>query len=835
MKKIYFFILLNICFIVGKSQNFEWAKRAGLWAYDYGLGAGTDASGNVYIAGKYEQNANFSGTVVPCRGNHDIYLAKYTSSGTLSWIRTAGSYTGDYAHCLSVGSSFIYIGGEVEGNGQVTFSNSSITLQAKGSNDIVIAKYDLNGNLLWARNDGGIYNEEARGITHDAQGNVYATGFFNTKATFSSTSITGYGDRDIFVVKYSPNGSVIWVRKAGSYGKDEGRGIKCDAAGNVYVCGVFKNSANFSGQTVNSNGSSDMFLAKYSPNGDLIWVKTAGAAWDEGAWGLTIDNAGKIFVVGEFNASVNFGGIQLNTTGNADAFIVRFNSGGGVEWAKKAGGNGVDRARAVGTDGSNIFITGQFGGAAYFGSTTRYAADASDIFIAALNNSGSFLWATSAGGQADAPEDLGFESGSAICAGPGGSVYATGAILNGGTFGSTTLNAYSRTDIFLAKLKNGSGSGSGGGDGGGGSGTTTELIASGSSWKYLDNGSNQGTAWRTPSYSDASWKTGNAQLGYGDGDEATVVGYGSNPNNRFITTYFRKTFTIVNKSSITGLELSLIRDDGAVVYINGTEVYRSNMPSGTINYNTVATTYTTNESNYEIANISAATLVNGTNLIAVEVHQNAGSSSDLSFKLKLKTLSGGIIENDDSGAEELRVLSSFNADNVENDILLNWNTSDELKSEYFIVERGTDEENFSQIGIVKATPDDHNYKFIDEQPLAQEQSTNFYYRINQTDFDGQAAYSSILSVSVNEKEELEHVIFDFYPNPAKNSFTLYISNPEKEKYTYTLYDISGHKIKEAVILASSTQMDISELSAGIYIVGINTPSKLVFQEKMVIQ
>ncbi|MDP1747020.1 MAG: T9SS type A sorting domain-containing protein, partial [Bacteroidota bacterium] len=119
--------------------------------------------------------------------------------------------------------------------------------------------------------------------------------------------------------------------------------------------------------------------------------------------------------------------------------------------------------------------------------------------------------------------------------------------------------------------------------------------------------------------------------------------------NKYITTYFRKTFTVTDISTISGLELSLIRDDGAVVYINGVEVYRNNLSSGTVFYNTLAPTIidATKESIYVIANISSSTLVNGTNHIAVEIHQNAKTSPDMSFNLKLKTLSGSrIMENE---------------------------------------------------------------------------------------------------------------------------------------------------------------------------------------------
>src|SRR4029453_10783367 len=105
----------------------------------------------------------------------------------------------------------------------------------------------------------------------------------------------------------------------------------------------------------------------------------------------------------------------------------------------------------------------------------------------------------------------------------------------------------------------------------------TTLIAYGASWKYLDNGSNQGTAWRAVSFSDASWRTGNAELGYGDGDETTVVRYGSSSSFKYVTTYFRKTITVTNAGQYSGLSLSIKRDDGAIVYINGTEVFRTNM------------------------------------------------------------------------------------------------------------------------------------------------------------------------------------------------------------------------------------------------------------------
>ena len=88
----------------------------------------------------------------------------------------------------------------------------------------------------------------------------------------------------------------------------------------------------------------------------------------------------------------------------------------------------------------------------------------------------------------------------------------------------------------------------------------TNIINYGSNWKYLDNGSNQGTAWRATAFNDASWASGNAQLGYGDGDEATVVSYGPNANNKYTTTYFRKTITVANASAFTSFTINIKRE-----------------------------------------------------------------------------------------------------------------------------------------------------------------------------------------------------------------------------------------------------------------------------------
>ncbi len=170
------------------------------------------------------------------------------------------------------------------------------------------------------------------------------------------------------------------------------------------------------------------------------------------------------------------------------------------------------------------------------------------------------------------------------------------------------------------------------------------LIAKKSVWKYLDNGTNQGTAWYANTFTDTAWKSGAGELGYGDNNqETTVVSYGPDANNKYITTYFRRHFTVDDVSSVTTVNVNLRCDDGAVVYINNQEAFRYNMPmTGTIGYKTTAmdSLGDPEENTFYPHAVKASLLQTGDNVIAVEVHQQAANSSDISFDLEM-AVSGG--------------------------------------------------------------------------------------------------------------------------------------------------------------------------------------------------
>ena len=163
-----------------------------------------------------------------------------------------------------------------------------------------------------------------------------------------------------------------------------------------------------------------------------------------------------------------------------------------------------------------------------------------------------------------------------------------------------------------------------------------DLVPGRGVWKYLDDGSDEGTAWRSLSFDDRGWANGPALLGYGVGDEATVIN-GGPPTDRFITYYFRYGFEVSDPAAFSNLVLRLVRDHGGVVYLNGAEVFRSNMPDGVIDYLTWAASFVDGpqESEFYSTRLDPALLVAGQNLLAVEIHQANNTSSHVRFDLQL--------------------------------------------------------------------------------------------------------------------------------------------------------------------------------------------------------
>lgn len=175
-------------------------------------------------------------------------------------------------------------------------------------------------------------------------------------------------------------------------------------------------------------------------------------------------------------------------------------------------------------------------------------------------------------------------------------------------------------------------------------GALDTLVASNSVWKYFDQGTDLGTNWITPAFNDSTWSSGPAQLGYGDGDEATVVednptpGYNPGDSDRYITTYFRQTINVPNPGQYAVLSMRVQRDDGVIIYLNGHDIFRNNLPALDVTYTTPSLTSASDDGRSWVPGVIAVPLnylVAGENVLAAEIHQQSPTSSDISFALEL--------------------------------------------------------------------------------------------------------------------------------------------------------------------------------------------------------
>lgn len=353
------------------SQNWLWAKSATGTGTAKGYSVCADASGNVFVTGSFlSPTITFGSITLLNAGVQNIFLAKFDPNGNVLWAQSAGDTTIDDAYSVSADA-----GGNVFLTGMFqspTISFGSITLTNAGLGDIFLAKYDGNGNVLWAKSAGGTFWDSPSSVSADANGNVFVTGSFGSLATFGSTTLTSTngGTDDIFLAKYDATGNVLWVKSAGGIYADYGSSVSTDANGNVFLTGSFQSpTIIFGSTTINytNTGNYNVFLAKYDANGNVLWAKSASGTKAGGVgYSASTDVSGNVFVTGMFYSSaITFGPITLinsDPSGNIqDIFIVKYDANGNVLWAKSAGGAGSDIGYSICADANgNVFVTGGF-------------------------------------------------------------------------------------------------------------------------------------------------------------------------------------------------------------------------------------------------------------------------------------------------------------------------------------------------------------------------------------------------------------------------------------------------------------------------------------------
>ena len=421
-------------------------------------------------------------------GSNDAFVVKYDSGGTPVWARRLGGTLLDQAQSVSVDSS---------GNVIVTGSYASAPLNiyaadgttvsftlnrvgGAGTTDCFVVKYDSTGTPLWARRIGGVDSDQANSVTTDSSGNIIVAGYYaaatlNIYAANGTTilfTLTIVGGTDSFVVKYDSSGTALWARKLGGTSSgDDINTVTTDSSGNVIVAGSYNsnplniyaaNGTTVSFTLANGGAGLEVFLVKYDSSGTPLWARRIGGVGNNFGYSVSTDSSGNVIVAGSYSSTTlniyaangTTVSLTLANTGSGDVFVVKYNSSGTPQWARRMGGTDNDIANSVTVDSSgNVIVAGSYSSAplniyAANGTTVSFTLPNTgagvEPFVVKYDSSGTPLWARRLGGS-------GSDNGQSV------SVDSSGNVIMAGYYNSNPVRIYAAdgTTILFTLVRTG--------------------------------------------------------------------------------------------------------------------------------------------------------------------------------------------------------------------------------------------------------------------------------------------------------------------------------------------------------------------------------------------
>lgn len=373
-----------------------------------------DESGGVYVLGTMDGTSNFdpgsTNYTLTSFGSNDVFIAKLSSSGTFLWARQFGGL-GSTVYCeqtLAVDNlGNVFAAGSFDGVVDFNPGSATNTLVSNGNMDVFISKLDSQGNYLWANSVGGLQQDEALGLDIDLFKNVIVGGGFRSQVDFDPgsgiTTRTAQGFNDAFLMKVDSLGNFQWVNSFGSTSgslTDEVNNVAVSDDGVVLATGTYSGMVDFDPSAGSSTLSSldvEIYISRFRPNGDFIWVKELSGPGFSWVSGIDLDFRGNIYTTGAINGSFDAdpgsGTFTLSASGGYKCFISKLDSNGNYSWARtfadQGSGNSEPVAIKVDVNG-NIFTTGHFSGNANdfdpdAGVLQLFTGGASDVFIHKLN------------------------------------------------------------------------------------------------------------------------------------------------------------------------------------------------------------------------------------------------------------------------------------------------------------------------------------------------------------------------------------------------------------------------------------------------------------------
>jgi len=385
------------------SGNVLWATRFDGTTINGGRRITVDVQGNIYTAGAFSSTTTFGTFTLQAESSSDIFVVKQDPSGEVVWVTPfVGTQSFSvYQAIVTDSQGNVYTAGNFRDE-SITFGDFTLTRPVGATVNAFIVKQDPSGNVLWAKNFGETNSTFIWKITIDNLGNLYSIGDFSGIANFGNITMTNLGGkRDLFLAKLDTFGEVLWAKQLeaswdNQVPSSDSYDITLDQTGNIYLTGGFYGTLEVGTTTLVSSSPEVVtpFVIKTNNVGEPLWAKKFTCGDHSFGGGITSDASGKIYITGSFNKSIDFDGISFSSFGannpnypdNPDAFVLKMDDLGTVEWAVKYGALGIDRGIAITTDTTgNVVVLGTFQLSVNFGTTSLTSAGVRDIFLLQLS------------------------------------------------------------------------------------------------------------------------------------------------------------------------------------------------------------------------------------------------------------------------------------------------------------------------------------------------------------------------------------------------------------------------------------------------------------------
>lgn len=435
-----FALLLCVSFqLFAQTPEFQWGKSGvGFW-YNRGQSIAVDDDANVYVSGYFQSSVSFGSSTMNAVGFRDIFLAKYDKNGVLLWVDQYGVTGANNGIDLIVGEdNHLYLVGEH--TGATIFGSDTLGAGTLNGNvRAFVAKFDLNGTPVWAKEIEDAYTSSFRSIVYEPGGHLYLTGSYQdttiiaNDTLISSSYCCGSGlTLDVFTVKMDTAGNFVWGKTGGGSSVDRGGKVSLDTLGHVYVAGTYTNNGCWDGNCVTgSNSARHYFVVKYDTSGNVIWVFRPGITNNDPHHTAIADKAGNIFVP------------HYNT---GSAFLRKYDTNHQLLWSRSMSNAYAKNQQSIILDKhGDVYLSGLQIGPTTFGTHQPNSVGAS-LFVAKCSSAGVWEWAVSGGYIAGITEGISLDLDTV------GNVYVTGHFRGSPSFGPVSLNGTNYEDIFVLKV-----------------------------------------------------------------------------------------------------------------------------------------------------------------------------------------------------------------------------------------------------------------------------------------------------------------------------------------------------------------------------------------------